>query len=72
MDDNLKIKIWLYIFIAGLILSGITAFPLEWQMGLLHDYVGFGSPLKDYFPNLSEWRNDRGSGLTFQHLQHFL
>ena len=55
MDDYLKIKIWLYIFIAGLFLSGITAFPLEWQMGLLHDYVGIGSPLKDYFPNLSEW-----------------
>ena len=26
-----KIRIWLALFIAGLILSGVTAFPLEYE-----------------------------------------
>lgn len=30
-----QIRLWLGLFIAGLILSGITAFPLEWELGLL-------------------------------------
>jgi hypothetical protein len=30
-----KIKTWIVIFIALLILSGVTAFPLEWELSLL-------------------------------------
>jgi hypothetical protein len=30
-----RIRLVLSLFIAGLVLSGITAFPLEWELGLL-------------------------------------
>jgi hypothetical protein len=35
-----SVRIWLSLFIAGLILSGITAFPLEQETGWLADFVG--------------------------------
>jgi hypothetical protein len=35
-----SIRFWLSLFIAGLILSGITAFPLEQETGWLADFVG--------------------------------
>ncbi len=34
-----SVRIWLSLFIAGLILSGITAFPLEQETGWLADFV---------------------------------
>ncbi|MCP4137401.1 MAG: hypothetical protein GY754_40920 [bacterium] len=35
-----RIKYLLLFFIAALILSGITAFPLEWEMSILNYWVG--------------------------------
>src|ERR1051325_8185602 len=32
MSTRTRIKLWLWIFIVGLILSGITAFPLETEL----------------------------------------
>jgi hypothetical protein len=34
---RLKIKRWIITFIVFLILSGITAFPLEWELSILND-----------------------------------
>jgi hypothetical protein len=31
----LRIRVWVALFIAGLVLSGLTAFPLEWETGVL-------------------------------------
>jgi hypothetical protein len=57
MSLERKIKIWLYIFIAGLFLSGVSAIPLQWEMGLANKYFGLGTPLDDLLPNLSFWVN---------------
>lgn len=32
-----RIKVMILIFIAGLVLSGLTAFPLEWELNILKD-----------------------------------
>ena len=46
-----RIKILLIIFISGLAFSGITAFPLEWELRLANHLVAReGTP-----PELSEW-----------------
>jgi hypothetical protein len=37
-----RIRLWLALFIAGLVLSGVTAFPLNWEVGLLVKYLGQG------------------------------
>ena len=48
--------LWLLMFfIVGLIISGITAFPLVWEVGLLHQYLGEGSTAGSWWPGLSSW-----------------
>ena len=57
MDDQIeksrrKIKILIRFFIIGLILSGITAFPLEWELSMLNNlmvkYFGIDNPLHNW------------------------
>lgn len=36
----IKIRIWIVLFIAGLVLSGITAFPLQWEINYLAGLLG--------------------------------
>lgn len=35
-----RIRMWLGIFIVGLVISGITAFPLQWELKLLARWLG--------------------------------
>ena len=37
-----QIRVWLSLFILGLVLSGVTAIPLRWELGLLSNWVGQG------------------------------
>ena len=42
-DDRrtlLKIRLWVTLFIVGLVASGVTAFPLQWELGLLSRWIG--------------------------------
>ena len=55
MTEKIKIRTWLIIFILGLFLSGITAFPLEWELNLLNQYLGIGTNFGNHFPSFSEW-----------------
>jgi hypothetical protein len=49
-----KIRIWLTIFILGLVLSGVTAFPLVHELHFtLH--VAASLHLKDHAPALTDW-----------------
>lgn len=41
----LKIRTMLVLFIVALILSGVTAFPLRWEMEILENVAGTESPL---------------------------
>ena len=42
-EDNrrtlLQIRIWVTLFIVGLVFSGLTAFPLQWELGLLVRWI---------------------------------
>nr|WP_236642639.1 hypothetical protein [Actinoplanes utahensis] len=37
-----RIRVWLSVFVAGLVVSGLTAFPLVWETGLLADVLHAG------------------------------
>jgi hypothetical protein len=39
-ETTLRIRILLIGFIIGLVLSGVTAFPLEWELNLLAQWLG--------------------------------
>jgi hypothetical protein len=50
-----RIKAWLYIFVFFLLLSGLTAFPLNWELERLNDMTGKGTTIEKIFPKLSQW-----------------
>jgi hypothetical protein len=51
-----RVKVLLWFFIIALLLSGITAFPLEWELSRLNQIVnGAGSPLPVLWPEMTAW-----------------
>ena len=65
-----RIKVWLLIFIAGLLLSGLTAFPLAWELSLLHRLLtNAASPVPTLWPELAAWITLVNEGLqdTYRH-----
>jgi hypothetical protein len=39
MNARQRIRVWIRVFLVGLILSGLTAFPLEWELRLLAKWM---------------------------------
>ncbi len=50
-----RIRLLLLWFVAGLVLSGITAFPLVWEVKLLHQLMGPGTIVNNWWPSLASW-----------------
>lgn len=48
------IRILLVVVVIGLVISGVTAFPLEWEVGLVASLL-HASPAVDLLPGLVEW-----------------
>jgi hypothetical protein len=48
------IRILLVVVIVGLVVSGVTAFPLEWELGIVAGIL-HSSPAVDLLPGLVEW-----------------
>jgi hypothetical protein len=60
-----RIRCWLVVFVIGLVLSGVTAFPLVAETGLLVRVVHAGwSPLPDRLPDLVAWLDRVHEGLV--------
>jgi hypothetical protein len=50
-----SIRLLLGIFVLGLVISGLTAIPLRWEVGLLEKWVGPSAPIAQTFPGLAAW-----------------
>ncbi|MCL4297193.1 MAG: hypothetical protein KJ077_15760 [Anaerolineae bacterium] len=51
-----RVRNLLLLFIVALLLSGLTAFPLEWELHLLKQLVNHpNSPLPGLWPDLARW-----------------
>lgn len=57
------IRLWLTIFIVGLVVSGVTAFPLEWEVRLASELL-HASPASQLAPALIEWIDRVRDALT--------
>jgi hypothetical protein len=57
-------------FITGLVISGLTAFPLVWEVGLLHRYLGEGSAVGGWWPALAAWISRVHDGVVETDDQH--
>jgi hypothetical protein len=60
-----RIRIWLVVFVIGLVLSGVTAFPLEAESRWLVTMVHAGwSPVPEHAPALVAWLDRVHQGLA--------
>src|SRR5579871_5355001 len=59
-----RIRIWLVLFIAGLVLSGVTAFPLQWELGVLTHFCGVAPQAMASEPALHTWLRRVSEALT--------
>jgi hypothetical protein len=51
-----RIRAWLIVFVIGLVLSGLTAFPLVAEVGFVHDVLTSAvSPVPEHLPALAGW-----------------
>lgn len=60
MTSDIKIlkhrsRVLLLLFMIGLLLSGLTAFPLKAEIDILQKIVGPGTSIESWFPSLSKW-----------------
>jgi hypothetical protein len=51
----LRIRLLLGFFVAALVASGLTAFPLVWETRILDDWLGEGSRMAGTIPALAWW-----------------
>ena len=65
-----RIKILLWLFVIALLLSGITAFPLQWEINILKNTIGPGTFVDDLWPALANWIGFIHQGLTETHQQY--
>ncbi|MBO1417202.1 hypothetical protein [Streptomyces sp. FH025] len=60
-----KVRRWLWFFLVCLVLSGLTAFPLETETGWLADPAsGPAAPLADHFPAAAAWLDRVHTGIV--------
>lgn len=64
---TLRFRTWLVLFILGVVLSGITAFPLVWEVDLLNRMVGPETPVARLCPPLAAWIGTVHEGLQHMH-----
>ncbi|WP_116246061.1 hypothetical protein [Nocardiopsis sp. FIRDI 009] len=59
-----RIRIWIVLFIVGLVVSGVTAFPLPAEVRLLESLLqGPFAPVAEVFPGLAHWVGQIRTGL---------
>jgi hypothetical protein len=58
-----RIRIWLILFLIGLVLSGVTAFPLETELRLVAELM-HASPVPEHLPGLMAWIDRVHAGLA--------
>ena len=59
-----KIRCWLWLFVLGLLLSGITAFPLVSELQILDGLISADTRVGEKFPALANWISFVHSGLV--------
>ena len=50
-----RARLLLGLFVVGLVLSGLTAFPIRMEVDLLQRVVGEGSPTQSWWQGLARW-----------------
>lgn len=59
-----RIKYLLWFFVVALVVSGLTAFPLKWEVTILQNLLGDGTYMEDLWPAMAHWISFVHEGLT--------
>jgi hypothetical protein len=59
-----RINALLWIFLGGLVLSGLTAFPIKAEADILQRLIGVASPFESLWPEMSRWISFVHAGVT--------
>lgn len=59
-----RVRCLLAFFILALVLSGVTAVPLTWEMSILESVVGEGAWMGQAWPSMAHWISWVHSGLS--------
>lgn len=59
-----RVRFWLLIFMAGLIISGLTAIPIQWEIDQIKNVIDHTPWLHDIAPELVDWLIYVHTGLT--------
>jgi len=64
-----RVRLLLWFFIAALVASGLTAFPLEWELSVL-THLATNSPLPALWPDMVAWITYVNTGLQETYRQY--
>ncbi len=65
-----RIKAFLWFFVFALVISGLTAFPLEWEVSILQNTIGEGTFMDDAWPSMAYWISFVYQGLSETYRQY--
>lgn len=65
-----RIRILLLLFIAGLVISGLTAIPLSLELSMLNSLLGVGTVIGEWWPALAEWISKVYGALEALHIEY--
>ena len=65
-----RVRCLLTLFTVGLVLSGLTAFPLKIEVDILNRLFGQGSSLADFWPEMARWISRVHAGILEVHQKH--
>jgi hypothetical protein len=65
-----RIRCLLTLFVVGLLLSGLTAFPLKIEVDILQGLLGQGSSFEDFWPEMARWISRVHAGISEVHQRH--
>ncbi len=65
-----RIRVLLVLFMAGLVLCGLSIFPLKQQIDLVAGAFGPGTLTDRIFPPMAQWIDELHEGITYVHTDY--
>ncbi len=65
-----RVSYLLWFFVAALVVSGVTAFPLQWEINILQNLLGRATFMESVWPAMAGWISFIHQGLTETYQQY--
>jgi hypothetical protein len=65
-----RVRALLWFFVVALLASGVTAFPIAWEINVLQSVAGPGTTMQRVWPAMAEWIGFVHEGLTAMYARY--